>query len=93
MARTDMDAKVVLITGAAKGMGAAHAKLLAERGAHVIITDVDDVGAELASEIGAAGGSAEFMRLDVTSEREWTCCIEEAVSPMGGLMHWSTTPE
>ena len=61
--------KVVIVTGAAKGMGAAFAEKLVSEGAYVVLTDVDvEAGQKLASEIG---GNAYFMRLDVASEAEW----------------------
>ena len=56
---------VVLITGAAGGMGAAHARALGGRGVHVCLADVADPG-EVTAEITAAGGSASAHELDVT---------------------------
>jgi 3-oxoacyl-[acyl-carrier protein] reductase len=60
-----------LVTGSSKGLGAAISGLLAARGYHVYITDHDDhVSAEgTAAGIRSAGGHAEVLRLDVTSER------------------------
>jgi NAD(P)-dependent dehydrogenase (short-subunit alcohol dehydrogenase family) len=63
--------KVVLVTGGAKGMGEAHSRLLAARGAHVVITDVDTRGEEVASDIVRQGGKAAFHRLDVVNEEQW----------------------
>ena len=57
---------VAIVTGAASGMGRATARLLAEEGAHVAVTDVNAAGAEaVAMEIIAAGGSARSWALDV----------------------------
>lgn len=57
---------VVLVTGAASGMGRATARLFAEEGAHVAVTDVNAEGAEaVAGEIRAAGGSARGWAMDV----------------------------
>jgi NAD(P)-dependent dehydrogenase (short-subunit alcohol dehydrogenase family) len=61
--------KVVVITGAARGQGAAEARALAAEGAMVIATDVlDDEGTRLAAEIGEA---CEYRHLDVTEPGEW----------------------
>ena len=61
--------KVALITGAARGQGAAEARLFASEGAQVIIADVlDDIGTALAAEIGQ---NAEYVSLDVSQETAW----------------------
>jgi 3-oxoacyl-[acyl-carrier protein] reductase len=60
--------KTVLITGAGIGIGRATAKMFGSKSWRVIVTDVlDDEGAAVADEINAAGGTAEFHALDVTS--------------------------
>ncbi|MBI1252250.1 MAG: glucose 1-dehydrogenase [Alphaproteobacteria bacterium] len=75
--------KVAIITGAAKGLGEADARLFAQEGAQVVLTDVDEVnGARVAAEIGAA---AAFLRQDVRHEREWTALIPEVVQRFGRL--------
>ena len=59
--------KVVIVTGAASGLGEADARLLAAEGARVVMTDINrDRGAEIASEIGAS-----FFEQDVSSEKGW----------------------
>lgn len=61
--------KVALVTGGAKGIGRASARLLAAEGAHVLISDVDvTAGEALAAEIGSA---ATFIRHDASSESDW----------------------
>ena len=60
------DGKIILISGGARGQGAAEARLLAAEGATVVIGDVlDDEGAKLARELGSA---ATYLHHDVTSE-------------------------
>src|SRR5579859_140138 len=74
--------KVVIITGAARGQGAAEAKLFAERGARVILTDVDEGGAATAAELGAP---SSFMLHDVGDEGDWSAVIDEATTRFGRL--------
>lgn len=83
--KLSMDGKVTLITGAAKGMGAAHARLIAARGGTVILTDVDPLGEQTAAEIRATGATAEFIRHDVTSEGEWKAIIGGAITKYGKI--------
>jgi len=80
---TNLDGKVALITGAARGQGAAEAKLFAARGARVMLCDVlDDDGKRTAADIGAA---AAYMRLDVTDEKSWLEVVEATVAKFGKL--------
>jgi NAD(P)-dependent dehydrogenase (short-subunit alcohol dehydrogenase family) len=77
--------KTALVTGAASGMGAATARLLAQQGAQVYVADrLADEGREVAASIRAAGGSAEFLQLDVTDEEAWERGIGRVASA-GGL--------
>ncbi|MCL2535017.1 MAG: SDR family oxidoreductase, partial [Nocardiaceae bacterium] len=75
---------VVLVTGAAGGMGANHAKALAAQGVHVCVADVADTSAVIA-EIEAAGGSASAHELDVADSAAWTRVIDEIRSTKGEL--------
>lgn len=77
--------KIILITGGAKGMGEAHARLFAERGATVLITDMDRRGETVAQDIVAAGGKAHFRTLDVTNEEQWKACVEWAIATCGRI--------
>ncbi len=78
--------KVALISGGARGMGAAEARLFAREGAQVVVADVLEAeGKAVESEIGATGGAAAFVRLDVTSETDWAQAVALAVSRFGKL--------
>ncbi len=80
--------KKALITGAAQGLGAAHAMRLAEEGARVLLTDLNEAGAAAqAAAINAAhgAGTAFSMRHDVTQEAEWQAAIAFAQDKLGGL--------
>ena len=64
-----VDGKVVLISGGAQGMGAAHAKMLIGEGAKVVIGDIlDEKGEALAAELG---DSVRYVHLDVTEADQW----------------------
>lgn len=76
-----LDGKVAIITGAARGQGAAEARLFAERGAKVMLTDVlDEEGAKTAASIGDA---AAYMRLDVADEQNWADVVAATVDKFG----------
>ena len=78
-----VDNKVALITGGARGMGAADARMLVKEGAKVVIGDIlDDEGTALADELGEA---ARYVHLDVTSADEWAAAVETALSSFGKL--------
>ena len=63
-----LNGKTALVTGAARGIGAAISQAFADEGAHVIVTDIDEEkGRATADSIGGT-----FVRLDVSSEAEWT---------------------
>ncbi|MGI5451741.1 SDR family NAD(P)-dependent oxidoreductase [Streptomyces sp. CA-249302] len=78
--------RVSMVTGAASGIGAACARLLAARGAPVLVTDLDEEGAaEVAAEITAAGGRARARRLDVTDPGAMEKAVSEATDLGGEL--------
>lgn len=81
-----LDGKVALVSGAARGQGAAEAKLFAREGASVVLGDILEAeGRRTAAEIGEAGGQALFLKLDVTKEDDWKRAVDLAVSRFGKL--------
>ena len=81
-----LDGKVALISGGARGQGAAEAKMFALEGAKVVIGDIlDDAGRRVEAEIDEAGGEAFYIHLDVTQEADWVTAVETAVSRYGKL--------
>jgi NAD(P)-dependent dehydrogenase (short-subunit alcohol dehydrogenase family) len=78
--------KVALISGGARGMGAAEARLFTREGARVVIGDVLEAeGREVEAEITAKGGEALFVRLDVTQEASWNDAVTQTVGRFGKL--------
>jgi 3(or 17)beta-hydroxysteroid dehydrogenase len=78
--------KVVIITGAAMGLGKAAALLLAREGAKVALTDVnEEQGSASAEEIKSQGYEALFLRHDVSREAEWIEVIDRTVQRWGSL--------
>jgi NAD(P)-dependent dehydrogenase (short-subunit alcohol dehydrogenase family) len=81
-----LEGKVAIVSGAASGMGAATARRFAREGAKVVIADMlEDDGGKVAAEIARANGTAEFMRLDVTSETDWQTVVDTTVQKFGKL--------
>jgi 3alpha(or 20beta)-hydroxysteroid dehydrogenase len=77
------DGKVALVTGAARGLGAAVARRLAEEGAKVVVGDIRaDEGKSLAD---ALAPNAVFAELDVTSEESWKDAIRLTITTFGSL--------
>jgi 3alpha(or 20beta)-hydroxysteroid dehydrogenase len=95
-----MDGKVGIITGAARGQGAAAARRFVAEGASVLIADIiDDEGKALAEELGDA---AVYRRLDVTSEEDWPAAVTAVTAEFGrldvlvnnaGILHFSAIAE
>src|SRR5574337_251777 len=78
-----LESKIAIITGAARGMGAATARRFVAEGAQVVIADLlDDTGTALAQELGA---SARFVHHDVTSESSWDELAKTTIEAFGGI--------
>ena len=76
--------KVALITGGARGQGAAEARLFAREGAGVVIADVrEEEGRQVEAEIAEAGGRAIFVTLDVSSDEDWQRAISATLQQFG----------
>jgi 3-oxoacyl-[acyl-carrier protein] reductase len=78
--------KTVLVTGAASGMGRATARLFADEGANVAVTDLGDERVQaVVDEITAAGATARGWALDVTDEQAVARVVQEVVDELGSL--------
>jgi 3alpha(or 20beta)-hydroxysteroid dehydrogenase len=81
-----LSGKVALITGAARGQGAAEARLFAEEGAAVVVTDVlDEPGETLAAMLRSRGWPAGYRRLDTASPEHWRSAIDHVREAHGRL--------
>jgi NAD(P)-dependent dehydrogenase (short-subunit alcohol dehydrogenase family) len=81
-----LDGKVALISGGARGQGAAEAETFAREGAKVVFGDIrDDEGRKVEAAILAAGGAATYVHLDVTSEADWQSAVKAATGRHGRL--------
>jgi len=80
--------KVILISGAASGMGASHVEFLVREGANVVVSDVQrELGEALVSRINAEAGrdATIFCELNVTSLEQWEAAVQTAVQSYGKL--------
>ena len=81
-----LDGKVALISGGARGQGAAEALLFAKEGAKVVFGDLlDDEGRQIEAEVAELGGDATYIHLDVTSADDWDAAVQTALDRYGRL--------
>ena len=81
-----LDGKVALISGGARGQGAAEAETFVKEGARVVFGDIrDDEGKKVEAAIRAGGGDALYVHLDVTSETDWQAAVQTTTSRYGKL--------
>jgi len=81
-----LDGKVALISGGARGQGAAEAETFAREGARVVFGDVrDDEGRKVEATLRAAGLDAAYVHLDVTSEADWQGAVRATLDRHGRL--------
>jgi cyclopentanol dehydrogenase len=81
-----LDGKVALISGGARGQGAAEAELFTREGAKVVFGDILDAdGKRVEAAIRTAGGEASYVHLDVTSETDWQNAVKLATGRYGRL--------
>lgn len=81
-----LDGKVALISGGARGQGAAEAGTFAREGARVVFGDVRDAeGKQVEAAVRAGGGEAVYLHLDVTNEADWRNAVQLATDRYGKL--------
>lgn len=81
-----LDGKVALISGGARGQGAAEARLFVREGAQVVFGDIlDELGKQVEAQIRELGGEASYVHLDVTQEEDWRRAVELAESKYNKL--------
>lgn len=80
--RSDLQGAVAVVTGAASGIGAATARLLAARGAHTVLTDIEAGVTDVAEDLDGAGARSVAVLADVASVEDWER-VANAARPLG----------
>ena len=80
----ELEGRVAIVTGGARGIGRAYCLGLAERGASVLVADLAD-GSEVADEVRATGGEAETVRVDVSDRASTEEMAKAAISRFGRI--------
>ena len=81
-----MENKVVLISGASRGLGASQAEMLAKEGASVVVADMrTSEGEQVVARIESAGRRAQFVYLNVTDRNSWEECISRGIDTFGKI--------
>jgi 3alpha(or 20beta)-hydroxysteroid dehydrogenase len=96
----ELDGRVAIITGAARGQGAAAAGRFVAEGATVVVADIlDELGKELAESLG---DTAYYRHLDVSNEQDWTAVVDEVLAEHGhvdvlvnnaGILRFAALPD
>ena len=75
-----------LVTGGARGIGAAVATALADAGASVMVADIlEERGRETAAALSKSGARGGFLKLDVADDEQWAAAVETTVARLGGF--------
>ena len=81
-----LEGKVALISGGARGQGAAESRMFCREGARVVLGDLlDEEGGKVEEEIRQSGGEASYVHLDVTKEEDWRRVVAATVDKYGQL--------
>lgn len=80
-----LEGRIAIVTGAGRGLGREHARLLAAEGAQVVVNDLGDAADAVVAEIRAAGGKAVASAHDITDWHGGQALVDLAVGQLGGL--------
>jgi len=81
----ELEGKVAIVTGGARGIGGATVEALCREGAFVFVADLSDEGETLAKRLAGEGKCARYVKLDVTDEAQWKKLVDDIVREFGHL--------